>query len=146
MDEILQAIRNAMVNSSFTEPFFNAVLQRLISLGYKLEENDDWILCFAMQSVENKIKSSCNVTSVPNELLNVAVDRVCGEFLFTKKQTGQLTMEHIDLSGAIASISEGDTSVSFVPGATDDDRFNVLINTLMTKGEGDFVCFRKLKW
>lgn len=146
MDEILQAIRRTMSNSSLTESFFNAVLQRLISLGYKLEENDDWILCFAMQTVENHIKSSCNVTSIPDELLNVAIDRVCGEFLFAKKQTGQLVIEGLDLTGAIASISEGDTSVSFVSGTTDDDRFNQLVNYLMTKGEGDFVCFRKLKW
>lgn len=146
MDEILQAIRRTMSNSSLTESFFNAVLQRLISLGYKLKENDDWILCFAMQTVENHIKSSCNVTSIPDELSNVAIDRVCGEFLFAKKQTGQLVIEGLDLTGAIASISEGDTSVSFVSGATDDDRFNQLVNYLMTKGEGDFVCFRKLKW
>ena len=146
MDELLQAIQNTMFNSSLTEPFFRAVLQRLISLGYKLEENDDWILCFAMQGVENHIKTSCNVTSIPDELSNVAVDRVCGEFLFTKKQTGQLTIDGLDLSGAIASVSEGDTSVTFVSGATDDDRFNLLVNYLMTKGEGDFACYRKLKW
>ena len=146
MDEILQAIKNTMINSTLTESFFNAVLQRLISLGYKLEENDDWILCFAMQGVENHIKSSCNVTSIPNELFNVAVDRVCGEFLFTKKQTGQLNIDGLDLTGAIASISEGDTSVSFVAGATDDDRFNLLVNYLMNKGDGDFVCYRRLKW
>ncbi len=146
MDEILQAIRNTMANSSLTDAFFNAVLQRLISLKYKLEENDDWILCFAMQGVENHIKASCNVTSIPDELFNIAVDRVCGEFLFTKKQTGQLTIEGLDLDGAIASISEGDTSVSFVAGASDDDRFNQLVNYLKTKGDGDFVCFRRLKW
>ena len=146
MDEILQAIRNAMSSSSLTEAFFNAVLQRLISLKYKLEENDDWILCFAMQNVENHIKNSCNVTHIPDGLFNIAVDRVCGEFLFAKKQTGQLTIEGLNLDGAIASISEGDTSVSFVAGATDDDRFNQLVNYLMTKGEGEFVCFRKLKW
>ena len=146
MDELLQVIKNTMSNSSLTEPFFKAVMQRLISLGYKLQENDDWILCFAMQGVENHIKSSCNVTSIPDELSNVAVDRVCGEFLFTKKQTGQLTIKGLDLDGAIASISAGDTSVSFVSGATDDDRFNQLVNYLMTKGEGDFVCYRKIKW
>ena len=146
MDELLQTIIKTMSNSSLTEPFFRAVLQRLISLGYKLEENDDWILCFAMQGVEGHIKSSFNVTSIPDELSNVAVDRVCGEFLFTKKQTGQLTIEGLDLNGAIASISEGDTSISFVSGATDDDRFNQLVNYLMTKGEGDFVCYRKIKW
>ena len=146
MDEILQAIKNAMVNSSLTETFFNAVLQRLISLNYKLEENDDWILCFAMQSVENNIKNSCNVTSVPDELLHIAVDRVCGEFLFTKKQTGQLTIEGLDLDGAISSISEGDTSISFAAGGTDDERFNLLVDYLKTKGDGDFVCYRRLKW
>ena len=146
MDEILQAIRKTMSNSTLTESFFSAVLQRLISLGYKFEENDDWILCFAMQTVENHIKTSCNVTSIPDELLNVAIDRVCGEFLFAKKQTGQLVIEGLDLTGAIASISEGDTSVSFVTGTTEDDRFNQLVNHLMTKGEGDFVCFRRLKW
>lgn len=146
MDEILQAIRNTMSNSSLTDVFFNAVLQRLISLKYKLEENDDWILCFAMQGVENHIKTSCNVTSIPDELFNVAVDRVCGEFLFTKKQTGQLSIEGLDLDGAITSISEGDTSISFAAGASDDDRFNQLVQYLMAKGEGDFVCYRKLKW
>ena len=135
-----------MFSSSLTEQFFKAVLQRLISLGYKLEENDDWVLCFVMQNVENHIKSSCNVTSIPNELHNVAVDRVCGEFLFTKKQTGQLVIEGLDLNGAIASVSEGDTTISFVSGASDEDKFNHLVNHLMTKGEGDFVCYRKLKW
>ena len=92
------------------------------------------------------IKNSCNITQIPDGLFNIAVDRVCGEFLFAKKQTGQLTIEGLNLDGAIASITEGDTSVSFVAGATDDDRFNQLVNYLMTKGEGDFVCYRKMKW
>ena len=146
MDEILQVIRKIMVNSDFEESFFAVVLQKLISLGYKLEENDAFALCFAMQSVEKHIKNSCNVTIIPDGLLNVAVDRVCGEFLFQKKQTGQLTIEGLDLNGAIASVSEGDTTVSFVAGTTDDDKFNQLVGRLMTKGDGDFVCYRKLKW
>ena len=145
MDEILQAIKNTMIHSSFTEPFFNAVLQRLISLGYKIKENDDWILCFAMQNVENHIKNSCNVTSVPEGLFQIAVDRVCGEFLFTKKQTGQLDIGTLDLTGAITSISEGDTSVQF-GGESDEDKFNQLLDTFMHKGEGDFICYRRLKW
>ena len=146
MNDILQAIKKTMFNSDLNESFFEAVLQRLISLGYNLEENDVFPLCFAMQSVENHIKNSCNVTILPDGLFNVAVDKVCGEFLFAKKQTGQLDIEGLDLNGAIASISEGDTSVSFVSGASDDDRFNHLVNYLMTQGDGDFVCYRRLKW
>ncbi len=146
MDELLLIIQNTMSNSSLKEPFFTAVLQRLVSLGYKLKENDDWILCFAMQNVENHIKNTCNITSIPDGLFNVAVDMVCGEFLFAKKQSGQLEITDLDLTGAITSLSEGDVSISFDTNSTDEEKFNLLINHLMTKGKGDFVCFRKLKW
>lgn len=146
MDELLQIIHKTMVNSSLKDDFFNAVLQRLVSLGYKLKENDDWILCFAMQNVENKIKNSCNITSVPDGLFHVAVDMVCGEFLFTKKQTGQLTIGDLDLDGAITSINEGDISVQFASGASDEEKLDLLLNHLLHKGEGDFVCYRKIKW
>ena len=148
MDELLQVIKTTMLNgkSSLTEEFFNAVLQRLVSLGYTLKENDDWILCFAMQNVENHIKNSCNITSIPEGLFHVAVDMVCGEFLSTKKQTGQLDIGNLDLNGVITSISEGDTSIQFAQGASDEERFNQLLNHLIHKGEGEFVCYRKIKW
>lgn len=148
MDELLQRIRTNMfnVNSSLTEEFFNAVLQRLTFFGYILKESDDWVLCFTMQNVENHIRNSCNTPSVPSGLFNVAVDMVCGEFLLCKKQTGQLEIEGLDLDGAIASISEGDVSVSFASDSTDEEKFNRLTTFLMTRGEGDFVCYRKLKW
>ena len=133
-------------NSSLTDAFFNAVLQRLVSLGYSLKEHDDWILCFAMQNVENRIKNSCNITSIPEGLFNVAVDMVCGEFLSTKKQTGQLDIGNLNLDGVITSISEGDTSIQFAQGASDEERFNQLLNHLIHKGEGEFVCYRKIKW
>ena len=124
----------------------NMVLQRLVSLGYKIEENDDCFLAYITKKVENHIKNSCNVTTLPDGLLYVAVDRVCGEFLFTKKQSGQLTVEGIDLRCAVASISEGDTSISFVNGASDEEKFDQLINYLMTQGEGELVCYRRIKW
>lgn len=146
MDELLQKIRNTMLNSSLIEPFFTEVLQRLISLGYKLEENDDWILCFAMQNVESRIKNICNVTLIPDELFYIAVDMVCGEFLFTKKQSGQLDIADLDLNGVVTSIHEGDTTIQFASGASDEEKFDQLLNHLSHKGEGDFVCFRRLKW
>lgn len=146
MDELLQIIQNTMSNSSLKEPFFTEVLQRLISLGYKLKENDDWILCFAMQNIENQIKNTCNITSIPDGLFNVAVDMVCGEFLFAKKQSGQLDIANLDLNGAITSIHEGDTTVQFASGASDEEKFDQLLNHLSHKGKGEFICYRKLKW
>lgn len=147
MNETIRLIKSALSSSSLSETFIEMVLRRLVSFGYNLNGGaDECVLAFAMQKVENRIKNSCNVSSIPDGLFNVAVDKVCGEFLFAKKQTGQLEITGLDLDGAIASISEGDTSVTFNKSATDEEKFNQLLNVLINLGEGELVCYRKLKW
>lgn len=150
MDEMIQKvlanILTIMTNTSLSKPFYEMVLKRLVSFGYDLKEDDSWVICFTMQKVENHIKNSCNTTSIPYGLYNVAVDMVCGEFLFTKKQTGKLEFADLDLDGAITSIKEGDIQVNFADGTSDDEKFDSLLNYLLHNGEGDFVCYRKLKW
>ena len=150
MDElikkILANILTIMTKTSLSESFYEAVLKRLVSFGYKPKEDDSWLICFAMQKVENHIKNSCNTTSVPIGLFDVAVDMVCGEFLLGKKQTGKLELADLDLNGAITSIHEGDVTVQFANGSSDEDKFNSFLNYLLHNGEGDFVCYRKLKW
>lgn len=150
MDEMIQKILanilTIITNTSLSESFYEAVLKRLVSFGYDLKEDDSWVICFVVQKVENHIKNSCNTTSVPDGLFNVAVDMVCGEFLFTKKQTGTLELADLDLNGAITQIHEGDVTVQFANGSSDEDKFNSFVNYLMHNGEGDLVCYRKLKW
>lgn len=150
MDEmikkVLANILTIITNTSLSESFYEAVLKRLVSFGYNLEEDDGWVICFAIQKVENHIKNSCNTTSVPDGLFNVAVDMVCGEFLFAKKQTGKLELTDLDLNGAITSIKEGDIQVNFGNGTSDEEKFNSFLNYLLHNGEGDFVCYRKMKW
>lgn len=144
MQKILANIPNILTNTSLSEVFHEAILNRLVSFGYQLQESDDWVLAFAMQKVENHIKNFCNITAIPDGLFNVAVDMTCGEFLFSKKQTGQLEISNLDLTGAIQQISEGDASVTFA--SSDDDKFNSMLNYLLHNGEGDFICYRKLSW
>lgn len=150
MDEMIQKvlanIPTIMTNTSLSEPFYEAVLKRLVSFGYDLKEDDTWAICFAMQSVENHIRNSCNTTDIPNGLFYIAVDMVCGQFLFTKRQTGMLKLADLDLDGAITEIHEGDTTVKFANGSSNEDKFNLLLKYLLHDGEGDFVCYRKLKW
>lgn len=145
MSEIISKVKS-LVGNNFSKDFCEAVLNRIQSFGCKITENDAIPLCFAMEKVRNHINNSCNVTSVPDGLFHIAVDMSCGEFLFAKKQTGQLEIADLDLAGAITSISEGDTSVSFNSDSTDESRFNQLLNYLLHNGEGEFVCYRKLKW
>ena len=146
MDEMILKILNNIPSSSQPEVFVQSVLNRLTSFGYPPKEADLWELSFVMLGVENRIRNSYNTTSIPEGLYNVAVDMICGQFLMIRKNTGRLELTDLDLSAAITSISEGDVSISFDADATDEQKLNRLINYLMTKGEGDFVCYRKLKW
>jgi hypothetical protein len=111
-------------------------------------DSDDWLITFSMEKVTLKIQNQCNISSIPEGLYAAAVDMTCGEFLFVLKQTGKLN-ETFNLEVAIKQVQAGDTNVTFAVGdgtETPEQRLNSLINYLTTKGEGDFVCYRKFKW
>ena len=71
-------------------------------------------------------------------------------FLFSKKQTGQLNAENgFDVEMAIKQVQAGDTNVTFAVGEgseTLETKLNALISYLMNYGEGDFICYRQIKW
>lgn len=148
LQTVLTNIMTILGKSSLDESFIKLILKRLESLGYTIQDGDAWLIGFSVQKVENHIKNSCNTNSIPDGLKYTAVDMVCGEFLFALKQTGKLD-EVFDLDVAIKSIQEGDTNVTFAIGdgsQTPEQRLNSLLSFLMTNGEGDFVCYRKIKW
>lgn len=146
MGEMVTKILNMMPDSNHSKCFVKSVLNRLTSMGYTPKDADAWEISFAMLNVENRINNSCNTTSLPDGLQTVAVDMICGQFLKIRKDSGRLELTDLDLSGAITSITEGDVSVTFDSNATDEQKLNQLISYLSTKGEGDFVCYRQLKW
>jgi len=123
------------------------VKARLASFGYTVTEADAWILDFIIQKVENHIKNDCNVDAVPEGLHNIAVDMAVGEFLLSKKSTGQLT--GFDLSTAVKQIQEGDTNITYAIGSGDstpEQRLDMLISYLMNHGKGEFASYRCFKW
>lgn len=125
------------------------VVKRLASFGYTVTEADSWGLGFLIQKVENHIKDSCNILFIPDELHQIEVDMVAGNFLFEKKAVDADSLVGIDLEAAVKQIQEGDTSVTFALGEgnkTPEQRLDILISWLMTYGEKDFVSYRRLKW
>lgn len=123
------------------------VTKRLSSFGYEVTEGDTWVLGFIIQKVENYIKNNCNIDEIPEGLHQIAVDMSVGEFLLSKKSTGQLT--GIDMEAAIKQIQEGDTNVTFAIGdgdSTPERRLDYLISYLMEYGKGSFASFRCIKW
>jgi len=123
------------------------VKKRLESFGYIVTDADAWVLDFIIKKVENHIKNQCNTSTVPEELHEIAVDMVVGEFLLNKKSIGQL--EGFDLETAVKQIQEGDTSVTFAIGdgnKTPEERLDELISYLMNYGKGKFTAYRCIKW
>lgn len=125
------------------------VKERLLSFGYELQYGDEVILLFSIQKVENAIKNDCNIPSIPDGLVNIAVNMAIGEFLTAKKTFSPDDIEGLDLDYAIKQIQEGDTNTVFVTGeasSTPEQRLNAFLNYLLTYGRDQFSCYRRLRW
>ncbi len=128
--------------------FIQRVNERLGSLGYEVNGDDNYSINFLANKVFNRITVECNLVEVPNDLEYIVIDMVCGEFLYNKKQTGGLN-DVFDLETAIKTIKTGDTDVTYALGdgsETCEERLYKLIYHLMTYGEKEFLCYRKIKW
>lgn len=133
-----------------TAEFIDMVDERLQSLGYTIQDSDVWMVGFAVQKVVNTIQNECNLNTVPDGLIQIAVDMVCGEFLFAKKGSGQLQGFSMDLETvAIKQVQEGDTNIVFSLGdgsLTPEQRLDAVIRLLMTYGKNQFIRYRRLVW
>lgn len=150
-----KSIRDFELDIKSEDKYFNptsfrdVVKTRLTCLGYKdnpTAAGHIWALDFAINKVESHINNFCNTTSIPEGLLLYAVDRVCGEFLLVMQKSGLLKMSELDWSEILNSVSLGDASVSFDGDSTDEDKFNKLLDYLLNSGEGDLICYRKMRW
>ena len=124
----------------------NDVTQRLASFGYTVVQADDWMLDFIIQKVSNHILNSCNISSIPEGLHQMAVDMVVGEFLMGKKASGQLNESEIMSSEAVTSIKLGDTQVNFGEDRTASQQLDSLIAFLLKGYESDLTLYRCMKW
>ena len=117
---------------------------RLKSLGYEVVEGDELALNFVMSKVEQHIKHYCNIDVVPECLEYVFIDMVAGEFLQSKKSTGQLSA--LQIEPIVKKIQDGDTTVEFSATADMDTMFNQLTDKLIHGYEQDLLRHRKLVW
>ena len=125
------------------------VKKRLESFGYELQEGDEFALAFSIQKVENTIKNDCNTPSIPDGLVNIAVDMAVGEFLTAKKTFSPDSIAGLDLDMAVKQIQTGDTNTVFATGEgslTAEQRLNAFLNYLLTYGRDEFSCYRKIRW
>ena len=125
------------------------VKTRLQSFGYVLQDGDEVILTFSIEKVTNTIKNDCNVSEIPDGLMNIAIDMVVGEFLTVKKTFSPNDIAGLDLDFAVKQIQTGDTNTVFATGEgslTAEQRLNNLLNYLLTYGLDEFSCYRRIRW
>lgn len=137
------------INKNLEESLIERVLLRLFSFGYEIIDDDYWCLTFSIDKATNKIKNLCNISNIPKELSELLIDRICGEFLFNKKQSNQLELDSFNFDVAVKQLQMGDTNIQFATNEgseTDEQKITSLINYLMNYGEEQLICCRKLKW
>ena len=125
------------------------VKTRLQSFGYVLQDGDEVILIFSIEKVTNTIKNDCNVSEIPDGLMNIAIDMAAGEFLTVKKTFSPNDIAGLDLDFAVKQLQEGDKNTVFATGEGSlaaEQRLNNLLNYLLTYGRDEFSCYRRIRW
>lgn len=137
---------NKILNDTNLNAMTELVVDRLVSLGYIPLEEDSWVLAYTTKGTVYRVLNEINHAKVPEGLLKVVVDMICGEFLNSKFMSGQLDLNGLDLDGMIQSVTEGDTSVTFSAESSDEAKLKGLLSWLMHGKEGDLLCYRKMRW
>lgn len=124
------------------------VEKRLKTFGYTVVSADEWVLNFLTEKVEKEILNNCNISEIPNELMQIEVDMICGEFLLFMKNSGKLELENFDFETVEKSIQEGDVKVEFyVDGTmTNEQKFDNLVNSLVSGHKNILTSYRCIKW
>lgn len=123
------------------------VIERLKHLGYTATEADYDRIDFELTKTLNYVLNYCNITKIPEILEPRIVDRVCSDFLYYKKNSGSL--DGFNYDPVIKQIKEGDTTVSYAVGQSEDtpeNRFDNFVKSLERGFDKWLTPHRRIRW
>lgn len=123
------------------------VIERLGHLGYTVVTTDYNHIDFEIEKITNYTLNYCNITTVPAIVEPRFIDRVCGEFLYYKKNSGEL--EGFNYDAVIKEIQEGDTTIKYAVGQGEDtpeNRFDAFVKQLERGYDKWITPYRRLRW
>lgn len=128
----------------------DSIIERLSQLGCEVTTDDYAHIDFELNKTLNYIKNYCNLvnnTDIPDILDPRIIDRVCGDFLYYKKNSGSLN--GFNYEAVIKSIKEGDTTITYAVGQGEDtpeNRFDAFVKSLDRGFDKWLVPHRRLRW
>lgn len=123
------------------------VIKRLKQLGYVVTIEDYDSIDFELTKILNYVMNYCNITEIPEILDPRITDRICGDFLYYKKNSGSL--EGFNYETVIKSIKEGDTTLTYAVGQGEDtpeNRFDAFVKQLERGFDKWITPHRRLRW
>jgi hypothetical protein len=112
------------------------VKKLLEAYGYSSTDEDEWLISYTLEKVQQDVLTFCNLSELPEELQKTVVNFAVAELLNIKVNTGALDIT------AVKALTMGDTRVEY--GASDADAFRELISSLTDRSQ--LVSFRGLVW
>ena len=106
----------------------------------------NYLIPKVISSINNITNQHYTEETLSDDLYSIVVDKVVGEFLLFKKNSGN--MSKIDFSPLEKQVQMGDTSITYaVEGVTSPEkRLDILINYLLNGRDNELVKFRRLVW
>ena len=123
------------------------VIKRLKQLGYTATDSDNDQIDFELNKMLNYVMNYCNITVIPDILDPRIIDRVSGDFLYYKKNSGSL--EAFNYDAVIKQIKEGDTTISYAVGQGEDtpeNRFDTFVKSLDRGFDKWCTPHRRIRW
>ena len=148
MEEVAALLMQELqdLGSQLPEIFCRIFLRRLEGMGCPIYESESFPLAFVVRKTEVEVLDYCHIDLIPAVLYPILCDRATGRYLYDRKQTGTLDMDALDLSGTLSSLTEGDMSISFRSGGSDEEKLDQLLQMMMQTGKGQLSCYRKVRF
>ena len=127
---------------------YDKIVNRLADFGYTASDADEHSITFLIDKWSEYVLEFCNLDEIPVGAEPKLIDKICGEFLYYKKNSGQLG-DTFDFETPAKIIKEGDTSITMAygeGGKTPEQRFDNMLTTLMQSFDKNLVKYRRLAW
>lgn len=144
--EVLRRLIEQLELHHLPKQFYEDVLGLLRMFQYEISEKDAFALCMSILKIKQEVLNYCNITAIPKESLVKFSEMVCGDFLYTKLNSGTLSIDAVSSAGAITALSEGDIKVEFGETISASEQLSGLLQKMISMEGGDFSCYRRLVW